>query len=152
MADFVVAKRWLVSLAQLTAVRLSHDEISAFIETTTPMLAMRFPNEALTPPSLEHVASQCKYLPSYGEIVPLLREHWRQHRPLPLTLPAPVHRHEPTEEERTHVARVTAELTAKLYSSEQPPEQRRFGANCLSREQLSRAYQREHLRSPRVDA
>jgi hypothetical protein len=154
MADYIVAKRWLLSLAQLTAVRLSHDEASAFIETTAPMLAMRFPNEALTPASLEAVAAECKYLPSYGEIVPLLRGHWQQHRPLPPLLPPPPSRHrdEPTEDEREHVARLTAETIAALRSTEQPPEQRRFAANCLSREQLTAAYQREQIRSPRVGA
>jgi len=154
MADYVVAKRWLLSLAQLTAVRLSHDEASAFIETSAPMLAMRFPNEALTPASLEAVAAECRHLPSYGEIVPLLRGHWQQHRPMPLTLPAPPirQRDEPTPEEREHVARLTAETIAALRSTEQPPEQRRFAANCLSREQLAAAYQREHICSPRANA
>ena len=155
MADYIVAKRWLLSLAQLVAVRLSHDEASAFIETVAPMLAMRFPNAALTPEALEEVAAECKHgLPSYGELVPLLRAHWQQNRPMPPMLAAPPirQRDEPTQEERDHVARVTAETTAALRSSVQPPEQRRFAANCLSREQLGRAYQREHLRSPRVDA
>jgi hypothetical protein len=155
MADQLIAKRWLVDLGRLTAARSSHDEAADFVNTSAPMLAMRFPNEAFNHVSLEAVAAECKYLPTYGELVMLLRGWWRQHRPMPAALPAPPirQRDEPTEEERAHVTRIAAETVAALESSEQPPEQRRrFGANCLSREQLAEAYRRAGVRAPSPNA
>jgi len=153
MADQVLVRRWLVDLSRLTAARLSHDEAVDFAQTFAPMLAMRFPNEAFNIVSLEAVAAECKYLPAYGELVPKLREWWRQHRPHPPALPPPPirERDEPTEEECAHVTRVAEEAIAALRSDAQPvADYRRPVSRHLTREQLELAYRAAHLTSPRV--
>jgi hypothetical protein len=150
MADQLLARRWLMDLGRLTSVSLSQEAADSFVDTMAPMLAMRFPNEAFTPASLEAVAADCRYLPAYGELVPLLRTHWHQHRQLPPMLPAPPirQRTEPTEEERAYVARVTAETIAAIRSSAQPVEERRPAARCFSSEQLVQAYRRAGVKAP----
>ena len=151
MAELHTARRWATQLGRLTSARMSSDEAADFVEAVAPMLAMRFADTAFSAASLEHVAAQCKYLPTYGEIVPLLRDWWRAHGPKPQALPAPEpirQRDEPTAEEREHVARVTAETIAALRSSVQPVEERRPMARCLSREQLSQVYERAGIRGP----
>lgn len=152
MADQAIARRWLIDLGKLTAARSSHDEAADFVASCAPMLAMRFPDAAFNVRSLEAVAAQCKYIPTYGELVGLLRAWWQPHRPAQPALPPPPirQRAEPTPEEVAHVERVTAETVEALRSSEQPPsEQRRFIANCLSRDQLMEAYRQAGIPSPR---
>jgi hypothetical protein len=152
MADQLIVRRWLLDLGRLTAARSSHDEAADFIETSTPMLAMRFQNEAFNPASLEHVAAECKYLPTYGELVPLLREWWRQHRPQPVALPAPPvrGRGEPTAEEIAHVTWVAAQARAALRSDAQPIGDRRPRVHYLTTEQLAQAYRTANIVPPRA--
>ena len=115
------------------------------------MLAMRFANETFTTASLEAVAAECKYMPTYGELVALLRDWWRDHRPRQQALPPPPirQRDEPTAEEREHVARVTAETLAALQSSAQPLQDRRQLSRFLSEAQLRLAYEQAGVRGPR---
>lgn len=150
MADQLIAKRWLTDLGKLTAARSSHDEAADFVATSAPMLAMRFPNEAFNPRSLEAVAAECKYIPIYGELVALLRAWWQAHRPAAPALPAPPirQRGEPTPDEIHHVSRVVEETIAALRSTVQPPEDHRPVARCLSRQQLSEAYRRAGVQGP----
>lgn len=145
---------WLKALAALIAPSMSGEEITARISALTPHLAAEYPPDAFCRASLTHTARLCRFFPNFAECCEALSPWWREHRPLPpLVAPPPIRqRTEPTPEEREHVAHLTAETIAALRSTAQPPEQRRFGANCLSRDQLAAAYQREHLRSPRVDA
>jgi hypothetical protein len=152
MADQFVARRWLIDLGRLTAIRSNPDDAVDFVEAMAPMLAMRFPDEAFTAASLEAVAAECKYLPTYGELVGYLHAWWRDHRPRPRALPSPPirQRDEPTHEEREHVTRVTAETLAALQSSAQPIGDRRPVACYLSRKQLVEAYQRAGVRAPQV--
>jgi len=152
MADQFVARRWLIDLGRLTATRSNSGDAVDFVEAMAPMLAMRFPDGAFTSASLEAVAAECKYLPTYGELVGYLHAWWRDHRPRPRALPAPPirQRDEPTHEEREHVARVTAETIAALQSSTQPIGDRRPVACYLSRKQLVEAYQRAGVRAPQV--
>lgn len=150
MADQHIARRWLADLGRLAAVRSDDQEACNFVDTMAPMLAMRFPNEAFTPASLEAVAAECRFLPCYGQLVPLLRAHWQQHRTLVPRLPAPPirQRDEPTAEERAYVTRITAETITALRSSVQPVEQRRPATRCCTPEQLTEAYRKAGVRAP----
>jgi hypothetical protein len=82
MADQIIARRWLIDLGRLTLAKGTPDDADDFIETMAPMLAMRFPNEIFTAVSLEYVAAECKFLPTYGELVALLRD-WKRQLPAP---------------------------------------------------------------------
>jgi len=154
MADQQVTRRWLIDLGKLTAARSSHDEAADFVASSAPMLALRFPNEAFNIRSLEAVAAECKYIPTYGELVALLRAWWQAHRPAPPALaPPPIRqRGEPTPDEIQHVTRVVEDTIAALRSAVQPPEDHRPVARCLSREQLNRAYQRSGVQGPQTPA
>jgi len=152
MADQLVVRRWLIDLGKLSAARLSHDEAADFIDTSTPILAMRFPNDAFNVVSLEAVASECKYLPTYGELVPLLSAWWRQNRPHHPALPPPPipARTPPTEDEIEAVHARVVETVALLRSSIQPLADRPSGPRYLSREQLARAYREAGVVAPNV--
>jgi hypothetical protein len=151
MADQFIARRWLIDLGRLTAVARSEADAEGFVEAMAPMIAMRFPDEAFTTASLEAVAAECKYLPTYGELVNHLRDWWRDNRPRLRALPPPPvrQRGEPTTEERDHVARVTAETLAALQSTAQPIADRRQLSRFLSDAQLRLAYEQAGVRGPR---
>lgn len=146
---------WLKALAALVAASMSGEEISARIGALTPHLAAEFPPPAFCRASLTAVARQCRFFPNFAECCEALAPWWRNHRPLP---PAIQHepirqRDEPTQDEREHVARVTAETLAALRSSVQPIEDRRRpDTRCLSREQLVDAYRQAGVRPPRCAA
>jgi hypothetical protein len=104
--------------------------LAAFV----PMLLDRFPDAAFTPASLEHVAARAaKGFPTYGELAGWLAEWWRDNRPMPTAIAAPLFRagppppprDPPTPEERAHVRRVAAEAIAALRSEVQPVFDRR---------------------------
>lgn len=82
MADQIIVRRWLISLGQLTLAKGAPDDAEDFVNTIAPMLAMRFPDEIFGVVSLEYVAAECKFLPTYGELVALLRD-WRRQLPAP---------------------------------------------------------------------
>lgn len=73
MANLVLVEQWLASLGRLCASRISVEDARDFVADFAPMLASRFTDETFSHRSLEHVAAECKYLPTYGEIVALLR-------------------------------------------------------------------------------
>ena len=80
MADLAIVQRWLVRLGRLTAASVSEAGAIEFVELMAPLLAMRFPDEAFSVHSLEHVAAQSKFLPVYGEIVDRLHD-WQRQQP-----------------------------------------------------------------------
>src|SRR6185436_16615613 len=73
MADEALARSWLRSLGRLTAATMTPQEAADWLDEIAPFLASRFPDEAFVSASLEHVAAESRYLPTYGEIVSLLR-------------------------------------------------------------------------------
>lgn len=150
MAEIIAVQRWLIGLGRLTATPRTEADAESFIEAMAPMLGMRFPDEAFTAASLEAVAAQCKYLPTYGELVGYLHGWWRDNRPRPRALPSPPirQRGEPSAEERDHVARVAAETLAALRSSQQLIGDRRQSL-FLSEPQLRLAYERAGVKGPR---
>lgn len=82
MADQLIVQRWLIRLGKATSATRSTDDAAEFVEEMAPLLAMRFPDETFNNVSLEFVAAECKYLPTYGELVALLRE-WKCQLPAP---------------------------------------------------------------------
>jgi hypothetical protein len=82
MADQLIVQRWLIRLGRFTAAKLTEADAAEFVEDFAPFLAMRFPDETFNNVSLEFVMAECKYLPTYGELVALLRE-WKQQLPAP---------------------------------------------------------------------
>ena len=147
-------RRWLIQLGKLTATRISTDEAADFVDTMLPMLKMRFPAAAFTLLSLEHVAAQCKYLPTFGEIVGHLSEWWHQFRRLP-ALPyeppkvAQIH----SAEERAHASWAASQAIAAIRSTAQPVEDRRPPTpRYLSREDLVRAYRAAGVEPPKRSA
>ena len=80
MADQAVVRRWLLALGRAAAARANSTDVDDFLETMGPMLALRYPDETFNARSLEWVAAECKYLPTYGEIVALLRD-WKRQMP-----------------------------------------------------------------------
>lgn len=73
MADIHRVEQWLVALGRVTAARLTPEAAADFVDKFATMLAGRFPDETFTPRSVEHVAAECRFLPTYGEIVAHLR-------------------------------------------------------------------------------
>jgi hypothetical protein len=86
MADQRHVEQWLIRLGSLASARLSSDEATEFVDKCAGFLAGRFPDGAFSPASLEHVAAECKYLPTYGEIVAILSPWWADNVPV-ATLP-----------------------------------------------------------------
>jgi hypothetical protein len=82
MADLIIAQRWLIRLGRITAAKLDEIDAAEFVEDIAPLLAMRFQNESLTNISLEYVAAECRFLPTYGELVAHLRD-WQRQLPAP---------------------------------------------------------------------
>jgi len=159
MADQLIVRRWLIDLGRLTAARSSHDEAADFIETSTPMLAMRFPDEVFNPASLEHVAAECKYLPTYGEVTALLR-HWRSlYRPpkvAALPGPVPAMPKPRTEAEIDAAARIVKQVSAELEARAVECDARRArgitvyqtNSHHLTRAELAESYRRAGIEGP----
>jgi hypothetical protein len=144
-------RRWLIQLGKLTSTRISADEAADYVEANEPMLAIHFPPAAFTLLSLEHVASQCKFLPTYGEITEYLGQWWRQHRPSQPAIerqPREATR-ERTPEEKAQAAWVASQAIAALRSVAQPVEDRSPPTpRYLTQEQLARAYREAGVKSP----
>lgn len=82
MADVLIVQRWLIRLGRITAAKLAEADAAEFVEDIAPLLAMRFGDDAFTNVSLEFVAAECKFLPTYGELVGHLRD-WKRQLPAP---------------------------------------------------------------------
>jgi hypothetical protein len=73
MADRSRVDAWLIDLGRLTSARITAEDAMEFVDRYAPLLAQRFSDSAFSRASAEHVAAECKFLPTYGEIVALLR-------------------------------------------------------------------------------
>jgi hypothetical protein len=133
---------WLTALGVLTADTGSRAEADMKLRAYVPLLQDAFPAAAFTQASLQFVAEQCRYFPTYADVVLHLRTHWRATRPTPVALPPPApirQRPPPTPDEIAHVERVTAETVAALRSSAQPVvEYRHPGPRYASPAELDR--------------
>ena len=78
-------QQWAAMLAKCVA-PMDAPKASKAIVDMLPMLA-DFPDEAFCLGSLEAVATQCKFAPSYAELRGHLAEWWRRHRPTPTAIP-----------------------------------------------------------------
>lgn len=82
---------WLNAIGALTAGSMPVAEARAKLGAYTPLLMQRFPTVVFTPQSLEAVAAQCKFFPSYAEICDHLGAWWRENRPVEKRLPPPAY-------------------------------------------------------------
>lgn len=88
MADDAM-RIWLKALGALCAGSMPLAEAEARIAAYAPMLAGRFDAPAFCPASLEFVAGESKFWPSYGEVVDRLSRWWHDNRPVQPALSAP---------------------------------------------------------------
>jgi hypothetical protein len=110
-------REWTIALGILTAGNMSRADAEMKLRAYVPLLQDNFPPAAFTQDSLHHVARQCKWFPSYAEVVEHLGGWWKEHRPPFPALPAPEPpppRPEPTPEEIAYVQARVAEITAAL--------------------------------------
>lgn len=158
-ANTDLVRNWLKMIGALNVGAMTSDEFEWRLQVLTSALADDFPNEAFTPASAKHLASQTKYFPVYGEAFPLLQAWWREHRPTPPAIawqPAPEPIPERTPEELQHVSTVTKRILAELsrhaietaarYRAPDTPISRRE----MTRAELTEAYKRAGLRGPEL--
>jgi hypothetical protein len=107
-----VARDWLKGLGVLTAGTMPRREGEDRLAAYAPLLAAEFPREAFVPASLSAIAKQCKFFPNYGEVATLLSAWWKENRPIPRQIAAPIPepRTPPTEEEKAAVDAAVEEL------------------------------------------
>lgn len=130
-------RQWLIRLGRASGGRISTDEAADYVDGIEPLLVTHWPPAAFTFASLEHVASQCKYLPSYGEITEHLGDWWRRNRrPLAIAYEPPRQPEIHSAEERAHVSWAAAQAVAAIRSTAQPVEDRRPKPRHLTPEQL----------------
>ncbi len=114
-------REWTIALGILTAGQMTRADAEMKLRAYVPLLQDNFPAGAFTQDSLHHVAAQCKWFPSYAEVIEHLRGWWREHRPAPPALspppPPPPRRPDPTPEEVAHVTALVREVTAALRAS-----------------------------------
>jgi hypothetical protein len=122
--DFQTITQWLRSLGVLCAGTMTAEDAKMRCAAYADLVSAEFPVTAFTRKSLEHVASKCKFFPSYGELVQHLGEIWRENLPAHVrlggsldvpSLAAP--KYEPSEDEvadvRAKVDAFKAEMAAK---------------------------------------
>ena len=153
-------KQWLAMLAKLTSPMESTTAAQGFA-AFLPMLA-DFPNEAFTPESLDHVASNChRGAPNYADVRRHIGEWWKRNRPqteaLPALDPLPKLR---TKAEAEWAARTSAKAqrdleeigrrnNAAFLTAHQAMKPK---ALHLTREQLNEAYRLAGVKGPNVPA
>ena len=149
--------QWLSMLAKLTSPMESSAAAQAFA-AYAPFLE-RFPDEAFTAASLEHVAS--KYhrggVPTYGDIREHLGAWWKDNRPMPLALPKP---EAPTLHPRTEAESTAARWSAHKAIAHLKAKDREYGANDardlppqarhLTRTELNAAYAAAGISGPKT--
>src|SRR5271166_7101724 len=83
--------KWLKALGLLTAVSATEREEAVLkMAAYLSMLANRYPMQAFTRRSMEHVASRCpKGFPTYGELTDALSEWWNNAPREQIALPGP---------------------------------------------------------------
>jgi hypothetical protein len=85
---YEIVDKWLRSLGVLCAGTMAADEARTRCAAYASMVAGEFPVAAFTQKSLEAVARECRFFPSYGELVEYLGKFWRDHKPAFLALPS----------------------------------------------------------------
>jgi hypothetical protein len=114
-----IVREWVIVLGVLTAGNMSRAEAEMKLRAYVPLLQDQFPAGAFTQESLHAVAAQCKWFPSYAEVIQHLRGWWREHRPAPPALPPPAPvppRQPPTEAEIAHVHACVQQIIANMRS------------------------------------
>jgi len=158
-----IVRDWLKALATLTQANMAKDELVGKLGAYVPMLLQRFGSTAaFCPDSLEHVASQCKFFPTYAELCDALVPWWREHRPMPPLIAAkeatppsepPSPRH---PNELQHVASVVARVIGELKQEETEKAAYYAKANNalpatrreMTRAELTEAYKRAGVKGP----
>jgi hypothetical protein len=110
-------RKWITALGVLTAGNMTRVEAEMKLRAYVPLLQDRFPPAAFTQSSLEAVASQCRFFPSYADVAAHLADWWRDHRPAPPALPPPPvepPREPPTPEAIAYVHQRVREIVATL--------------------------------------
>jgi len=151
---------WLYELANLTAGSAPLNDAKAKVASIATALADDFPADAFSRQSLIAVARECKFFPSYAELVAVLSPWWREHRPTPTAIagPAayehiPTPRRMPTKEEIEDIsasaARAIADIKAMGTEATRAIENRPQ-ARYLPREMLNRHYAQAGIAGPKV--
>ena len=110
-------REWTIALGILTSGNMTRTDAEMKLRAYVPLLQDHFPVGAFTQDSLHYVAAQCKWFPSYAEVIEHLRAWWHDHRPAPPALPPPdipKPRDPPTPEEIAYVHERVAEIVANL--------------------------------------
>jgi len=156
---------WLADLANLTAGTVPLPDAKAKIATIASGLAEEYPPAAFNRTSLLHVARQCKFFPSYGELTTHLTAWWNDNRPVLPALPAPYQhiptpeRARPTTEGLQSIRELVAENDAFLHAQHdalynRAPEQTSAGqqrpAPLLTRAQLNAEYAKAGIKGPHI--
>lgn len=113
-------REWTIALGILTAGNMTRADAEMKLRAYVPLLQDNFPPAAFTQDSLHHVARQCKWFPSYAEVVEHLGSWWKEHRPPLRALPPPdipPPRPPATPEEIEYVHARVAEVIAALRTS-----------------------------------
>jgi hypothetical protein len=113
-------REWIIALGVLTAGNMTRAEAEMKLRAYVPLLQDNFPAGAFTQDSLHHVASKCKWFPTYAEVVEHLGEWWRPRRPPLVAIQPPdipPRRPDATDQERAYVTARMAEITDILSAS-----------------------------------
>jgi hypothetical protein len=113
-------REWTIALGILTAGQMTRADAEMKLAAYVPLLQDNFPAAAFTQDSLHHVARQCKWFPSYAEVIEHLGAWWKERRPpFPAIAPppAPPPRPEPTPEEIELVRQLCAQVVGELRAS-----------------------------------
>jgi hypothetical protein len=81
--DAELVRDWLKALGVLTAGAMDAAEVNARLDAMIPHLIEEFSPDVFNRKSLHAVATNARYFPTYGELVPLLREWQRNVRDIP---------------------------------------------------------------------
>ena len=141
MTEIRLVSGWLTDLANLTAGNAMMREIKPRIAGNASMLADAYPAGAFTRASLDHVARQCKFFPSYSETCELLSAWWKENRPTPRAIesdqPATVRQRELERKNRESWETISAEqIRTKIRTirnSSMPPLFGHFFATALAK-------------------
>jgi hypothetical protein len=147
-----VVRQWCQSLGVLSAVSMSRQDAEMRLAAFVPMLLDRFPDEAFTTASLQHVAAHAvKGFPTYGELADWLSEWWRDNRPRPVAIAPPAPKPEPPREPLTPeaLARIHAVVVDLAYELRAPPlVQVPLAPRHLNPTQLIEAYRNAGIAAP----
>lgn len=129
-------REWTIALGILTSGNMTRADAEMKLRAYVPLLQDNFPAAAFTQASLHHVAAQCKWFPSYGEVVEHLRAWWNPRRPLPPALPPPdlaPSRPEPPPEELARIRALVEGVTARVRANaDETVSGGSYGARYLS--------------------